>query len=80
MDMIHYEFSLTELQHQCNNAFAEAVAGLEKEGLLKTDATDILSKYAIVVHRKGVLGYIWDKAFGQNSKGAIRFRLMKSTA
>lgn len=77
MDTQVYEFSITELQDTCNNAFAEAIRGLEGEGLLKSSAEDILNRYAIVLHRQGTLGHIWDKILGHRDSKATRYRLVK---
>lgn len=77
MDRHVYEFSLLQLQDACNNALNEALVGLEKEGLLKVSAEEILTSYALILQRKGTLGYIWDKIFGAKDDLATRYRLVK---
>ncbi len=58
-------YSMTEADLTANaNAVKEAVLrGLEREGLLK-GADDLATKYAIVIHKKGFLGKLFDKLTG----------------
>jgi hypothetical protein len=55
------------------NAVKEVVLwALEREGLLTKPAAEIGERYAIVLHKKGWFGVLWDKWFDGIKDGNLK--------
>lgn len=76
MQMSLMQVTLTDMQGQMNQAVSVALEVLEKEGLLTKPNNEIVSKYAIVLQEKTVLGKIFQHLF-KTEKDEIRIHYMK---
>jgi len=50
---------------------------LEREGLLKGSAAEVGSRYAVMLHKKGWLGELWDKWFSGIKEGNFKVSFVK---
>ncbi len=74
-----YQYSEPELTSLANQAKEQLLFALSNEGLLKGDPHQIAREYAIVIHKKGWLGQLWDKWRGTDRDGAF-FAVLKSVS
>lgn len=72
-----YGQSLEDLNKHANLVKEVILESLEKEGFLKAPATEIGSRYAVILHKKGWLGQFWDKWFSGIKEGAFKVTFVK---
>jgi len=70
-----YSMEVEELTEALNLGKEAILAGLEKDGFLKEGQAKTLGEmYALVIHKKGWFGTLWDRLFG-DVKDPTGFRL-----
>ena len=75
--MYVYSISAEDMTKNANVVKETVLAGLEREGLLKKAAKEIAEEYAIVIHKRGWMGSLWDKWFEGVEKDCFRVSFVK---
>ncbi len=74
-----WQFTETDMTSLANQAKEQILFALANEDLLKGDPEEIASQYAIVLHKKGWLGSLWDRIRGTDKDGTF-FAVVKSVS
>jgi len=76
--MYVYTTDAQEINKNANTIKEVVLNGLQREGVItKEKADEIASKYAIVMHKKGWLGQLWDKWFEGIKEDSFRITFVK---
>jgi hypothetical protein len=73
-----YQFDYEEMTRQANTIKEAVIEGLEKEGLLKGSAKEISEHYVVFVHKRGWLGELFAKWFGDSNDSIFRVNFFKA--
>ena len=73
-----YSFDQEEMVRQANIIKETVLEGLEKEGLLKATAKEIAEHYVVFIHKKGWLGALFSKWFGDADDNCFRVNFFKA--
>lgn len=76
--MIMYTLGSEDMTQNANIIKEVVLSGLENQGFLKPgQAKELGERYAIVMHKKGWLGQLWDKWFEGIKEGSFRISFVK---
>ena len=71
-----YQHSMEELTEDFNRVKEAVIDALGRKNLLRADAEAISARLAVVVHKKNMLGRIWDKVRGHTDNDAMRIAVL----
>jgi len=75
--MLIYTQDVEDINRHGNIVKEVVLEGLEREGFLKAPAAEIGARYAIIIHKKGWLGELWDKWFAGIKDGGFKVSFVK---
>lgn len=72
-----YTQDLEDMNKHANLVKEVVLESLEREGFLKIPAAEIGARYAVILHKKGWLGELWDKWFAGVKEGSFKISFVK---
>lgn len=73
-----YSYTREDLTQTINNGIHSFLEDMVKENIINGETLDKLSRYSVVVTKKGIFGKIADKLFSNDETKMITIKILKN--